>query len=124
MRDRLVELLKTQHKADYLRKKGITVGNYEEESNEALIADFLLANGVVVPPCKLGDTIYDISEFINCCNSPEMYEDKVSFITIMNRENGEMYFDIECIECDYNDFGNTLFLTKEEAEAKLKGGAK
>ena len=109
MKDRLIESIK------------MTVPPSVWEWAE-VIADSILADGWIRPPCKLGDTIYDISDFISHCNSPEMYEDKVSFITIMKRENGEMYFDIECIECDYNDFGNTLFLTREEAEAKLKEG--
>lgn len=74
---------------------------------------------VVVLPCRFGDTMYDIGEFVNCVPCPELYEDRVGFITIMQRKNGEMYFDIECVECDYNDFGKTIFFAKEEAEQAL-----
>ena len=114
MRDRLIELVKNAHdEQQYLTS---------DKSINA-IADFLLENGVVVLPCKLGDTMYDISEFVNCVPCPEMYEDNVTFITVMKRKNGEMYFDIECVECDYKDIGKTIFFTKEEAEQALKGGA-
>lgn len=109
MRDRLVEIL----------DKTIAYKNENTDDYIEWLADELLSNGVIVPPCKLGDTIYDISEFVNCVPCPEMYEDNVTFITIMSRKNGEMYFDIECVECDYKDFGKTIFLTKEEAEQAL-----
>ena len=109
MRDRLIELINNR----------ICATKIEVER----IADYLLENGVIVLPCKLGDTMYDISEFVKEIPRPEMYEDKVGFIAIRSRKNGEMYFDIECVECDYNDFGKTLFLTREEAEQALKGGA-
>ena len=118
MRDRLIDLLNIHQ--DYGTKHFHADGMQEVSSmSNELIADHLLANGVIVLPCKLGDTIYDISEFVNCVPCPEMYEDKVGFITIMNRNNGEMYFDIECVECDYDDFGKTIFFTKEEAEQAL-----
>ena len=38
------------------------------------LADFLLENGVIVPPCKMSDTVYKI---IYCrCGNPECYEMK------------------------------------------------
>ncbi len=36
------------------------------------LADCLLANGVIVPPCKVGDTVYQI-KYCRCGN-PEAYE--------------------------------------------------
>lgn len=57
-RERLVELLKTPHKAEQLRQMGVSIGNYEDDCIEAMVADFLIANGVIVPPCKVGDRVY------------------------------------------------------------------
>ena len=114
MRDRLIEKIKDSLNR-HIGKSCLLAEN---------IADDLLENDVIVLPCKLGDTMYDISEFVKEIPCPEMYEDKVGFIAIRNRKNGEMYFDIECVECDYNDFGKTIFFTKEEAEQALKGGEK
>lgn len=60
MRDRLIDLLKSNHKAEQLRQMGIAIGKYEDDCVEAMLADFLLANGVIVPPCKVGQTVYKI----------------------------------------------------------------
>ena len=49
MKERLIELLKNTPDLDTL------FGNEWEEA-----ADYLLANGVIVPPCKVGDTVYII----------------------------------------------------------------
>ena len=49
MRDRLIELLIEGHK-QYLF--------YDQ------IADYLLANGVIAPPCKVGDTVYCLDDIV------------------------------------------------------------
>ena len=131
MRDRLVELLKTQHKADYLRKRGIAVGNYEEESNEALIADFLLANGVIVPPCKVGEVVWLNTKF-------GTLKARVTEITQTINNNFLVHIVYDLMYCykqhintrgyvgyveDKFEFGKTVYHTKEEAEQALKGGA-
>ncbi len=71
---------------------------------------------LIVPPCKVGDTVYDISEFYDGTICPEMYEYKVNHIDLLN--DGK--FEIEFIPYPDEAWGKTLFLTKEEAEAKLK----
>ena len=77
-------------------------------------------------PCKVGDVVYQISEnFIepctvetiflgnymdrngNCCNMAEIYYDRDDCPYVSTA----IYF---------TDIGETVFLTKEEAEAKLK----
>ena len=77
-------------------------------------------------PCKVGDTVYQISEnFIepctvetiflgnymdrngNYCNMAEIYYDRDDYPYVST----EIYF---------TDIGKTVFLTKAEAEAKLK----
>lgn len=71
-------------------------------------------------PCKVGDTVY-------CIENKEIYTCTVGKISI-SKNNGvwvEINFpkempDIAAIEYNPDDIGKTLFLTKSEAEAKLK----
>lgn len=106
-RDRLIELL-SESPWDYLICK----------SNRASLADHLLANGVIVPPCPIGSRIYMLVtrkthsfEFKN--KKMIRLENQHTFIfkTHLTRRN---FFKI------IDSFGKTTFLTEEEAEAKLK----
>lgn len=77
-------------------------------------------------PCKVGDTVYYISEgFVEPCTI------EVIFLADYTDENGncsymaEIHYDRE--DCPYvsteiyfTDIGKTVFLAKSEAEAKLK----
>ena len=107
MRDRLIELIK---QVPY----GATVGAKFTQYFSEKMADHLLANGVIVPPCKVGDRLYQIvkttrhtfvSEF------PIIVEPQ----QIIYRNIMGFYF---CIPFD--DFGKTAFLTREEAEKALR----
>lgn len=64
MRDRLIELFK-QKSCVYneCEKECSSCGNFEMyDSTIEHIADYLLENGVIVPPCKVGDTVYVITD--------------------------------------------------------------
>ena len=63
-------------------------------------------------PCKVGDTVYYIDDYY-------VYNDKVNSIDI-RRENDEYIFTIAYMDYREEDFGKTVFLTKEKAEQKLK----
>lgn len=65
MRERLIELMKSPHKAEQLRQMGVDVGKYEDDCVEAMVADFLLANGVIVPFKIKGYEDYSIDEYGN-----------------------------------------------------------
>ena len=97
MRDRLVELI--QNAVD-------GCASYWAE----LIADHLIANGVVLPPCKVGDKVYAFSY------------PRTDIIVIDEETVESLSFQVETDECYYDEdkFGKTVFLTKEEAEQKLK----
>lgn len=72
-------------------------------------------------PCKVGDTLFDISEFVYGEKMPEMYEDKVEYIELQkDRESGELIFCVDGLDWRYDDFGKTVFFTREEAEEALK----
>ena len=100
MRDRLIEII----------EKSYMVGGYDIFD----LADHLIANGVILPPCKVGDKLYittSISKEIveSVVLGVWMAEDNISILTI----HGSIH---------NNSLGKTVFLTKEEAEAALKGG--
>lgn len=69
-------------------------------------------------PCKLGVTLYDIQEFVDECDHPEVYVIDASAIEVSKDELGTRY----CIDyIDYRDehFGTVLFASMEEAERAL-----
>lgn len=107
MRDRLIELIsKTE--------SGISF----ERAIPEEVADHLIANGVILPPCWIGDKVYLIPTY-NGKAYCGVVEDKVQMIGITSRgvhikarnhhDHNKMHM-----------LGKTVFLTKEDAEAKLK----
>ena len=98
-RDRLIELLK----------------QYGMRINISTLADYLLANGVIVIPCKVGTEVY-LSDYINTHHRVKEYKFLGNKIAVV----------IECWEWQrtctrmLDEFGKSIFLTKEEAEEKLK----
>lgn len=114
MRDRLVEILlqKTCHYSDTPCDNECGVcGNIElYRSDIESIADHLIANGVIVPPCKVGDKVYG-------------FEYPRTDIAAINEETVmSVDIEIETNEGWYGcgDIGRIVFLTKEQAEQKLK----
>lgn len=85
------------------------------------LADHLLANGVIVLPCKIGEKLYDTGEFfLENCSCPEIYELKDDEMTIHKRQYGEEYrFTYDSFYIGHDDFGKTVFLSREEAEKAL-----
>ena len=82
-------------------------------------ADALIANGVIVPPCKLGQKLYDIGEYVLGVVAPDLYELRADEMTI-EKGYGGLNFIYDGIYINNEDIGKTVFLTKEEAEEKLK----
>lgn len=68
---------------------------------------------LVILPCKVGDTIYGLHKAMVC-------ELDTETIGISKMPSGEILYLIDGWELDKGDFGKTVFLTKSEAEAKLK----
>ena len=108
MRDRLVELVETAKK-EWWEKSG----RYQTSKAEAdYIADHLIENGVVVPPCKVGGTVYIT------------YGNEVTkgVLTRIVRDNLFTFYDVwvENERYTYTVGDEEIFLTKSEAEATLK----
>jgi hypothetical protein len=140
MRDRLIELISQMQ--DYGEKE--TNFTTHIRVNER-IADHLLANGIIVPPCKVGDMVYAITEKHPCyaCRTVADYclkdchsfgnrtelvvkEGLVEAMLFFSNSN-EMRIAIPTTEHlmrhyitkRLSDFGKTVFLTREEAEKAL-----
>ena len=74
------------------------------------IADYLLDHGVIVPPRKVGDTVYYMHN-----GGGRVYEGVVtSFIYVSDTKS----FGIHC-DGIYGKYGVYVFPTREEAEAAL-----
>jgi hypothetical protein len=113
-RERLIELISTK------QTNGVTeYANFPTVSNVEL-ADYLLANGVIVPPCKVGQTVYFVYETDN----ETMFIDKGTIQSLSIDENGiwfrAIYENLSSYWHTALSIGDTVFLTKEEAERALK----
>ena len=108
--------------SDEMHESGMSV----DQSSEEYIADHLLANGVIVPPCKVGDVVYIkalkerlpfVVTQISIKKSGIYYEAD----RIRNKKGNLLYFhDITSVVFDDTDFGKTVFLTRSQAEEALK----
>ena len=74
------------------------------------IADHLIAHGVTVQECKLGDKIYQT-------DGVRIYENTISEITLTDKRT---IFVTEDIVFDEREIGNIVFLSYAEAEAHLR----
>ena len=88
------------------------------------IADYLLANGVGVMPCKVGDSVYCIDNrehivktYIVTCMRFEWFASCTGF-TLTVREHDKLK-SVDYWEFSSYHIGKTVFLTKEEAEKAL-----
>ena len=122
MKERLIELLNDMQDKGYVQAK-----NEDEISchvSNKNIAQYLLENGVIVPPCKVGDKVYLLLEKI----TGEYVVVESICKEIHDKGFGRAYFmHIDCpeigntLEFYLEDFGKTVFLTYEEAQKALEG---
>lgn len=89
------------------------LGKYEDAEKQGLLLRL---------PCKVGDTVY---AFLSTCNY--FTECQINKIELKPTLYGNTCYFLEPIghrgclyRCFEDEFGKTVFLTKEEAEAKLK----
>lgn len=75
-------------------------------------------------PCKVGDTLYVLSQMKDKRILPFISTYEVTSIAI-RKKTINVYHEMDGYIKIFKqtDFGKTVFLTKEEAEAKMKGGA-
>jgi hypothetical protein len=114
MRDRLIELIKDAEKAFPKDKPVLDI--------EEFVAAHLIANGVIVPPCKVGDTVYYIEGAYYNSKRQTVRPIKVTEISWKcDRSGRDLGFALIANGTRYkfSSIGKTVFLTKEEAEAAL-----
>lgn len=123
-REKLIELIEeTENKyIECIRESAESRIDFGE-----FFADRLLAEGVIVPPCKVGDTVYYINtQYHIALYRNKIYEAKVARMVVtslgvclvihIKDESG-------CCEIpDIRDFGKTVFPSREEAEKALAEG--
>ena len=88
-----------------------------------IIADHLLANGVIVPPCKVGDFVWLVFTPKYPANPNDygkwfMSDDGVQRIIYGKKGLSIETWNMGVIPA--KELGKKLFLTKEQAEEKLK----
>lgn len=117
MRDNLIELIE--------QKQVYGVDQEQERPHEIalldndVLADHLLANGVIVPKVKIGDKLYGLS-----ASETRLYEFTITHLEI-HKEGikiwGKLPYALTRWICWEADLGNNqwVYLTREEAEKAL-----
>lgn len=78
------------------------------------LANYLISNGVISPPCRVGDTVYYITGLRNTLIKPA----KIEEIIIGEDEIKDLF--VTGNGCDFENSFDIFFLTHEEAEKALK----
>lgn len=117
MRDRLIELL--------LQTETFTSDYSEQARQQAEYkADYLLANGVVVPPVKVGDTVFFVDVICDKIGEEKIGMEIGEVVSFSIQKEGLWAY------CRYESgltywhfveehFNKKVFLTREEAEKAL-----
>lgn len=115
MRDRLIELLENCGRSQMPMVAGLELWADD-------IADYLLENEVIVPPCKVGDTVYYPSFNVGMVFEYKIVSIKLNskglYVVLDNRLRNEQ------MTHRASQIGKTVFLTKEQAEQALAEVAK
>jgi hypothetical protein len=119
MRDKLKSLIDTFFCS-------VDIDKFYSQNQKEKLVDWLSENGVIVPPCKVGQTVYCIVFLpIGCylcvrkgfVREIHITEENVS-VNIVDCEHTK-YANLNII-VPLADFGKTVFFTKDQAEQKLK----
>lgn len=115
-RDRLIKLIE-----DYVTY----LPHVEGQTWEEACADYLIENGIIILPCKVGDTVYEVKR----CTSSEAIQ---AGIPIDNKKRGRYGRDMvysrnrpykvckrKMVKSLYQQVGKTVFLTTEDAQKAL-----
>lgn len=102
-RDRLIKLLNVDMSG--------CEGDYAEE-----MADYLIKNGVILPPCKVGDTVY-FDTYLHGDSVGVRPHKVIQVKSVITTEPSKGGIGAEIPDWS---FGESVFLTEEEAEKALK----
>ena len=110
-RDRLVELI-SDIENELLRAYPYTTDEYRIAS----IADHLIENGAILPPCKVGDTVY-FDTYLHGDSVGVRPHKVINVKSVITTEPSKGGIGAEIPDWS---FGESVFLTREEAERALK----
>lgn len=116
-REKLTNLLLKIPKENRIKIFGISQG--ESYVKASYIADYLLENGAIVPPCKVGDTIFYIGYGIKDGKVEKVIrQEKVEMIST---DGYEIYLHVpRALKVNVSDMGKRMFLSQKEAEKALE----
>ena len=108
-RERLVDLMIEAKKTEP------ETGSFTE-----YLAEYLLEHGVIVPPCKVGDRVYEVTgrKTVSVYKVRAIRVELFSLFIEWDIVEGFVWQSLSGINAD--DIGKTVFLTREEAERALK----
>ena len=110
-RERLTALLMAGA-GDFIKKNGAL--------NCTKLADYLVEHGVTVPPCKVGDRLYEVTgrKTVSVYKVRAIRVELFSLFIEWDIVEGFVWKSLSGINA--NEIGKTVFLTREEAEKVLK----
>ena len=122
MRDRLINLIISMPRINFCvgRQQGKTINTVGD------IADHLVANGVIAPPCNGGDTVYMPWEYKGVSGVAILTVTHIIIDAIHSYIRTD--FDSDCAEYqqkynygrfDFRQFGKDIFASNKEAEKAL-----
>lgn len=122
MKERLIELLmQGEIEAD----KQDFCNCYVSRDKAECVADFLLANGVIVPPCKVGDVVYLVRRnHIEICEVETIHIALRGYIQVRPFTQAWIGNQKTVCRVAMSSWDKTLFATGKEAEtalAKMRG---
>lgn len=124
-RERMIELLN-----GYYEETGLAHVHYFTDEESEMLADYILSDGWIRPPCKVGDSVYMPWEWNGTKGVAILTVTHIITDGLHSYIKAPLYSDDEEYSCKYgngrflfDDFGKTVFLTPEEAEKAQKGGA-
>ena len=119
MRDRLTEYIENAKK--------LYEGDVTDLSESEYIAECLLSDGMIVPPyiesniivlpCRVGQTVYRTSGNFG---GEKIYKGVIDQIGIYDGRETRLWVHGHPLSFTCTDIGKTVFLTKDQAEQKLK----
>lgn len=124
-KERLIDLILSTPKIKFPFGSRLQGKTYQTAGN---MADHLLANGVIVPPCKVGDTVYmpwvwsGETRGVAILTVTHVIIDELhSYIrTNLNSDSAKFMNAYNYGKFDFKQFGEKVFTSKQEAAKALE----
>lgn len=116
------------NKCENCYHKDVCSGRHDVESYNIKCEEYKDKSLIVELPCNVGDTVYSFCEywgvvlpyFVETLNISYYNQNENCYSYEANCSNAEQTDLLDSIDFDFDDIGKTVFLSREEAEKKLK----